>query len=68
MEKTTPSQFRFPHFTVSALSLLAVILLAGFLLLPLVAERLVLPVIFRTTGIPDYDLPVRRVDLFGMDL
>lgn len=68
MEKTTPTRIRFPHLAVVALSLLAVMLLAGFLLLPLVAERLVLPLVFQAAGIPDYDLPVRRVDLFGMDL
>jgi hypothetical protein len=68
MEKTSPTRFRFPHLVVPVLSLLAVMLLAAYILLPLAVERLLLPRVFQAIGIPEYDLPVRRVGLFGMDL
>jgi Dicarboxylate transport len=68
MEKTPPTRYRFPHVTVSALSLLAVMLLAAYILLPLAAERVLLPMVIQATGIRDYDLPVRRAGLFGMDM
>lgn len=68
MEKTPPTRFRFPQLVVPVLSLLAVMLLAAYILLPLAAERLLLPLVVQAIGIPDHDLPVRRVGLFGMDL
>jgi len=68
MEKTSPTRFRWPHLVVPVLSLLAAMLLAAYILLPLAAERVLLPLVLPATGIRDYDLPVRRVDLFGMDL
>ncbi|MCB2170045.1 MAG: YdbH domain-containing protein [Deltaproteobacteria bacterium] len=68
MEKTSPTRFRWPHLVVPVLSLLAVMLLAAYIVLPLAAERLLLPLVFQAVGIPAYDLPVRRVGLFGMDL
>jgi hypothetical protein len=68
MEKTPPTRFRFPQLVVPVLSLLAVMLLAAYILLPLAAERLLLPLVVQAIGIPDHDLPVRRVGFFGMDL
>jgi len=68
MEKTSPTRFRLSHLVVPVLSFLAVMLLAAYILLPLAAERVLLPIVLQATGIRDYDLPVRRVTLFGMDL
>ena len=68
MEKTPPTRFQFPRYVVPTLSLLAVMVLAGYLLLPLVAERVLLPQISQAVGIQDHNLPVRRVGIFGMDL
>ena len=68
MEKRSPTRFRLPHLVVPVLSLLAVMLLAAYILLPLAAERVLLPIVLQATGIRDCDLPVRRVNLFGMDL
>lgn len=68
MDKTPPTRFRLPPLVVPVLSLLAVMLLAAYILLPLAAERVLLPTVLQAAGIRDYDLPVRRVTLFGMDL
>ena len=69
MQKTPPiTRFNFPRFVVPTLSILAVMVLVGYMLLPLVAERVFFPLISQAVGIRDYDLTARRVGIFGMDL
>ncbi|MGD9333208.1 MAG: hypothetical protein PVJ53_17975, partial [Desulfobacterales bacterium] len=51
-----------------AVLFVALLLLVGHILMPLVAEYFILPRGFEALGIRDYELPVRRLDLFGMDL
>jgi hypothetical protein len=53
---------------IPAALLLALVLMAGYLLLPRAAERFLVPVLFKEAGIRDYALPVRALSLFGMDL
>src|SRR5690606_23075313 len=48
--------------------LIVVLAMGAYLLLPVAAERTILPAVFRSAGIADYRLPVRRLGLFGMDL
>jgi hypothetical protein len=52
MEKTSPTRFRWPHLVVPVLSLLAVMLLAAYIVLPLAAERVLLPLVFQATRHP----------------
>ena len=69
MEKTSPTtRFHSPRFIVPAVSLLAVLVLAAYILLPLAAERVLIPLISQAVGIRKADIPVRRVGIFGMDL
>lgn len=71
MEKTSPTPFRLRRLLwpiVSLLSLLAVVVLTGYLLLAGAAERTLLPKLFKAAGILEYDLPVRRLGIFGADL
>jgi hypothetical protein len=66
-EEKTPSRSNARRVVIPAVLLLVIFLLAGYLLLPLAAERIVLPAIFKTAGIRDYALPVRGLRPFGMD-
>ena len=57
------------RWIVIPLTLLVVlVLMAGYLLLPLAAERIVVPMMFKEAGVQDYALPVRAIGPFGMDL
>ena len=67
-EKTICPRSRWRPFVVPAVLLVAVLLLVGHLLLPLAAERVFLPQVFKAAGIREYHLPVRRLDFFGMNL
>jgi len=69
MEKTSPTtRFHFPRFIVPVVLLLVVMVLTGYILLPWVAERVILPLVSRSIGFEDGELPVRRVGFFGIDL
>lgn len=68
MEKTPLTRFRFPHFAAAALSFLAAMLLAGYILLPLAAERVILPLVSQAFGFQVENVPVRRAGIFGIDL
>ncbi len=66
--KTTPRRIPVRWIVIPATLLVALVLMAGYLLLPLAAERLLVPVLFKEAGIRDYALPVRALSPFGMDL
>jgi hypothetical protein len=65
---TPPVRIDWRRIAVPAALLLAVILLAGYVLLPLAAERLLAPIVFKTAGIREYDLAVQRLSPFELDL
>ena len=66
--QTTSRRIPVRWIVTPAALLVALILMAGYLLLPLAAERFVVPVLFKAAGIRNYVLPVRVVSPFGMDL
>ena len=57
--QTTPRRIPVRWIVIPATLLVALALMAGYLLLPLAAERFVVPELFKAAGIRNYALPVR---------
>ena len=67
MAASSPNRFlTFGRYLMLAAGLTVAVLLAAYLLLPIIAERLVVPRIFAAAGIAEHALPVQRLGLFGL--
>lgn len=66
MDNGSPNRFLLRRVVVPGVCLLAALVLVAYLLLPRAAERFLLPRVFEAAGIRDFDLPVQRWGLFGL--